>query len=519
MIVVVAITAILITLIGIPLIQGLNLTRASQAFAQAQDMAREVNSRMAKELSTASLVLDNSVPSAAIEIKLPGKENVNPVFQGNYGYVQLHNAKIDFVPPAKGDPSNPQLNPGRNKLDPTLRTSIGQVILPIAPGQSIVRYWIGLRRPVNNQGNDDGVYINTWTPVMAGAERGDDNLFVLYRAEVEPYVYNPQLGRYVPNTAFFPVDASNGQLIINDPGFFEYTPSTIVDNINAHRQRLANWLGAAHVVVQDTRTDMIIPVVDETSGAILYDAYSGPGWPAAAPAGMPRVRSLVSFQPVKATAEPANANDVARNGEEVTDLTSRTAPEFFETKLASWTTDSLIRLFRQDPRNNPRPPYFLGRWRQPVGGFQNFEKQLVYFNPATDTDEYNDGKIVFNITGYEATVAGGNPRLGTNITPATGSGTPLMLFTMDQRRGRVLTRFPAAAAFGFSPNPPTSYVNGNLTGWLSSTTRTTYNPSGDSWTCVIRRNFQPPTRTLIRSNQLFSDTTMRLRRLRRAAKS
>src|SRR5687767_4123240 len=106
LLVVLAITAILITLIGIPLVQGLNLTRAAQSFAEAQDISREVASRLNRELSTAAAVLDNSMPEAAIEVKVPSSN-------GGQGWVRLHGAKIDFVPPAQGDPSNPNFNPGR----------------------------------------------------------------------------------------------------------------------------------------------------------------------------------------------------------------------------------------------------------------------------------------------------------------------------------------------------------------------------------------------------------------------
>jgi hypothetical protein len=453
----------LITLIGIPLVQGLNLTRASQSFAEAQDIGREVVSRINKELSTAAVVLDNSVPEASVEIALPRPGNANP------GYVDLHNAKIDFLSAAQGNPSQPQFNPGRNKIDPTLKASIGQVILPLAPGQRLTRYWIGLRRPIDSGTGDAGHYVNPWIPTMAGANEGNENLYVLYRADVLVYVYNPAVGRYVPNTDFFAVDAA-GQPIINDPGFFEFTPSVFIDSANAHRQRLANWIEAAHLVVQDSRTDLIMPEIDEATGDVVYEPYSGGGT-------IPKVRSLISFEGVRVNSEPALGNDPVRHGEEVVDASSRISSEFFQTKMAGWTTDTLARVYRGNPGQLPRPPYYIGRWRQPAGS-PNYLNEIVFFDPTNDSNEYGDGSPIFNVTGYQASVDAGVPDIGRNIYPAGGVAPQLMLFTVDQRRGRIQMRFPARAAFGYTPTISTSLPNSRLTGWRLSGTRAQYDPSG-----------------------------------------
>lgn len=452
LLVVIAITAILITLIGIPLVQGLNLTRAAQSFAEAQDISREVSSRLNRELSTAAAVLDNSMPEAAIEIELPLRN-------GGEGYVHLHGAKIDYVAPAQGDPTNPTYNPGRDKFDPTLSTSIGQVILPVAPGARMTRYWIGLRRPILANGTE-GFYINVWMPNMPGADRGENNLVTLYRAEVEPYVFNTQLGRYVPNTDFFPVDPS-GRPVLNDPGFFGFHPSEPYDDINSHRQRLANWIRVARPMVQDERTDLLMPEVDEATQEILYDG------------NIPRVRSLVSFTPVRVNAEPAPGNNTLRSGLEAIDNETRIASEFYGTEMPGWTTDSLIRVFRRDPRLQPTPPYYVGRNLDGV-------YHIAAFTPAPGSNERVDGVPIFNISGYEASVEAGNPRIGPNIYPGANSQRiEFMLFNVDERRGRIQMRFPAMAAFGYTPAPSSDLPNSMLTGWLNSTARQQYNPSGD----------------------------------------
>ena len=447
--VVLAITAILITLIGIPLVQALNLTRASQSFAEAQDISREVTSRLNRELSTAAAVLDNSMPEAAIEIEVPMRG-------GGEGYVRLHNAKIDFVPPAQGDPTNPNFNPGRGKVDPTLTTSIGQVILPIAPGLRITRYWIGLRHPIVN--GEEGFYVNAWMPNMPGADSGENNLVTLYRAEVEPWIYNSQQGRYVPNTDFFPVDVA-GRPVLNDPGFFGYHPSQPYDNINNHRQRLGNWIRVARPVVQDERTDLVAAEVDEATNAIIYDG------------NLPRIRSLVSFTPVRVHAEPATGNDAAKSGVEAIDAARTVASEFYATERPGWTTDSIIRVFRRDPRIVPPPPYFVGRNLDGI-------YQIAAFQALAGQNERVDGPPIFNVSGYQASMQAGTPILGPNIFPAV-SPQELMLFTVDERRGRIVMSLPAAAAYGFVPLTESTTANNTHSGWVNSTTGQTNNPSGD----------------------------------------
>lgn len=448
--VVLAITAILITLIGIPLVQGLNLTRAAQTFAEAQDIAREVSSRLNRELSTAAAVLDNSMPEAAIEVKVPNRT-------GGQGWVRIHGAKIDFVAPAQGNPANPNFNPGRNRLDPTLRTAVGQVILPIAPGQRITRYWIGLQRPVLSSGAE-GLYVNAWMPNMIGANQGENNLYTLYRADVEPWVFSAQQGRYVPNTDFFPVDTT-GRPVLNDPGFFLYGPSQPYDDLNNHRARLGNWITIARPVVQDDRTDLLMAVVDEATNEVVYDG------------ALPRVRSLVSFTPVRVNSEPAIGKDGAKRGVEALDAARTIASEFYATERPGWTADSIIRVFRRDPRIQPPPPYFVGRNLDGI-------YQIAAYAAGPGSNERIDGSPIFNVTGYQATVQAGNPLIGPNIFPAT-SRQDLMLFNVDQRRGRIVMSLPASAAFGFVPQVSSTVANSQLTGWTSSATAQQYNPSGD----------------------------------------
>lgn len=478
LLVVIAITAIILTLIAVPLIQGFRLTRAAQSFSEAQSMGRQVVERISRELGTAAAVLDNTTTAAAVEVrvplaiaKTPAEDAMNTIIGGResptneFGSVFVLNGKIDIVLVSKGDPGNPIYNPGRGMIDPTLvnKSPIGQVNLPVAPGNTIVRYWVGLRNPAD--ANDNALhYVNTWNPVMVGASRGDENLFVLRRAEVQPYLYNQNTGQWEPNTAYFAVDANN-RIIINDPGFFVWDPRSVIDNLPAHRARARSWLNASTIAVHDLRTDMIAPVVDEKTTETVYDFFGVYG-------GIrhyaPRVRPLVRFQPVRITNEPAAGNERHRVGVEAIEAEMRSAPDVLETEMIAWTVDSLVRYYDQDPRNDP--PYFAGRWRQPTGGpiTENYLKELVYLQPGDD--ERLGGIAYFRMSDYARDAKLGPALLGNYVTG--GGGPRLVLFMIDERRGRLLMGFPVLAALGYIPLTPSSTANDNFDGWVNSGTAT-----------------------------------------------
>jgi prepilin-type N-terminal cleavage/methylation domain-containing protein len=480
LLVVMAITAILITLITIPLVRGLALTQAASAYKVAQDTSRLLSSRIQRELSQATIVLDNSAPSAAIEVRVPLARDPlntgNAVMRGgeltalpagnitSYGSVFLHNAKLDFVPPAQGDPANPQYNPGRNRIDPTLRKPLGQVTVPVAPGQTIVRYWIGLQRPYTSPNTADdtveGVYSNPYDPRIVGGNRGDiagvragsENLFVLYRAEVAPYVFRN--GAYVANTDFFAVDA-NGQPVIDDPGFFVWNPTNVLDNLTDHRRRLINWKNAAVIQVEQQLMDLVIYEVDEGTNEVLYDLVPGSG-----NVYRPRIRPLFQVFPERVSNEPAEGHRTTRSGQEVLDAETSTAPTEYRTQQHGWTQDTLVRLFVNDPRTNP--PYFLVRWRPEIG------PEMVLFDPSGGGDEYTGGTPVFDVAAYQRARQAGPVNLGQFLQNAGANPLPLRLVRVDDRSGKILASFPARDAFGYVPQTTGSTANANLSGWLNS---------------------------------------------------
>ncbi len=488
MLVVIAITAIILTLIAVPLVQGFRLTRAAQSFAEAQAMGKQVIDRISRELGTAAAVLDNSTTASSVEIRVPLVIAKNPADDAldtiiggaepptpQYGSVYILFGKIDIVLASKGDPGNPIYNPYRNMIDPTLvnRSPIGQVRLPVAPGNTIVRYWVGLRNAEDAAGNA-AHYVNPWYPVLTGGTRGSENLFVLRRAEVQPYIYNQNTNRWEPNTTFFAVDANN-QIIINDPGFAVLDPTTVIDNLAAHQARARAWQAASTVVVQDLRTDMIAPVVDEQQNETVYDFFTVIG---GIRHYVPRIRPLVRFQPIRVTNEPAGANELVRVGVEAVDPQTRSAPDAYETQMIAWTTDTLVRYYDQDPRNNP--PHYVGRWRQPNGGpiTENYLKEIAYVQP--NDNERLGGTPYFRMSDYMDAAKSGPVLIGSYVT--AGAAPRLVLFTMDERRGRVIPSFPVRNALGYIPLTPTSTANNNFLGWFNS-------PSANQQTRLLARRF------------------------------
>src|SRR5688572_24695348 len=72
MITVLAIIAVLMTLIIVPVVQTFNLLRGAQSFADAQDKARTLIERITREMSNAAGVRDNAGLRGVINVRVPG---------------------------------------------------------------------------------------------------------------------------------------------------------------------------------------------------------------------------------------------------------------------------------------------------------------------------------------------------------------------------------------------------------------------------------------------------------------
>src|SRR5690349_396114 len=120
---VMAITAIMMTIIIIPVVQSFNLMRSGMGFSDAQYKASQLVERIGREIGNAAAVRDNSGIRGAIAVVVPGRD-------GTPQRILLPFAKIDMLKPAEGEPirgpSGALLNPFTGKEDPTLRAPKGQ---------------------------------------------------------------------------------------------------------------------------------------------------------------------------------------------------------------------------------------------------------------------------------------------------------------------------------------------------------------------------------------------------------
>jgi prepilin-type N-terminal cleavage/methylation domain-containing protein len=220
LLVVIAITAILLGLLLIPLVQGFRLTRQGQIQAQAQDTTRLVINQFTNDLKRAAYVFD----SADREITLPVLDG-----QGRVVNARLRYAVIDMVMPAYGDPS-------QESNDPTSDIPINpdgsynaEIAVPISPGRTVVRYFIGLMDNNNPYFNPDEV------PLAAATQ--PENYAILYRAEFRLYV--KQGNQWVLNPELF--DSIQDFF---DPNFF-------------YGERRAAWRKYAKPIVPLGQVDMV----------------------------------------------------------------------------------------------------------------------------------------------------------------------------------------------------------------------------------------------------------------------
>ena len=227
LLVVIAITAILLGLLLIPLVQGFRLTRQGQIQAQAQDTTRLAINQFTNDLKRAAYVFD----SADRVISLPVRNG-----QGQVVNVPLRYAVIDMVMPAYGDPS-------QESNDPTSDIPINpdgsynaEIAVPISPGRTVVRYFIGLMDNSRPYFNPDEVRL--------AAATDPENYAILYRAEFRLYVR--QGNQWVLNPELFDSIAD-----FFDPNFF-------YDD-----ERAAAWRKYAKPVVPLGQVDMVNVTYDD----------------------------------------------------------------------------------------------------------------------------------------------------------------------------------------------------------------------------------------------------------------
>lgn len=407
LITVMAITAILMTIITIPVVQSFNLTRAAQGFADAQDRARILIDQIVREIGSSAGVRDNTGERGTVVIRVPSDPDGNGVVN-SYQEVRLANAKLDIVMPAASpevrqqggtysllnpnsliDPNGDPSDPANWRVDPTLKTPTGQAVLPAAQGYRLIRYFIGLRDPLAADGLNPAGYSNPYDQLLTRNAIGKDNLFVLFRAEVDYRIFNRQTGAWTFNSELFVDQDGDGYPDnLDDPRFF------IPDGTLAKANQIRAWLRRSRIVTEFSRYDMIQPVYDRKSRRVVYDGQ------------VPRVFPLVQFTPTRVTSEPAEGMLAVRAGEETVNA-EKLGPDVFRTKFGGWTS-LLVRTW-PSVYNGNQPwavfapwasgtPYQVGRIR--VVGNQIAGFSIYDYDGASS--ELTGGIETFDASGYAA---------------------------------------------------------------------------------------------------------------------
>lgn len=350
LLVVIAITAVLFFLLVRPLIESLRLTQRAQLQAAAQDSARKTLEIISRELASAVYVFDNAshpftatgTPRASdalftnfLDLEIPTDPNSTDANAGQTVVAHAFNAKLDFVParhssggglvdPTTGDPISATQN-GTGSA--TLNTTGLQ--FPLAPGTTIIRYFIGLKDPTRS-------YRNTAEKLglkTTNNPNNVDNTYILYRVQFPLYTKDPADNtKYIVNP-LLRVNATTGKPELDDPDFFRYVSATDTDWLSpTHTAYGGGGAGAEDVTAHDTRVDawekiakpvITAPNIDllvlprYADGTPIYDtnhvpsngSTTDPVLPNAA--AVPTVKTSINFTPATVTADasPGTSSD------------------------------------------------------------------------------------------------------------------------------------------------------------------------------------------------------------------
>lgn len=396
LITVLAITAVLLTIIIIPMIQAFSFTRAAEGFATAQESGRRLIEQITREIENSAGVRDNDGDKGSLAVVVPGLDGTDVTVLAPY-------AKLDILMPAKGDPSNRRngayVNPDTGVADPTSAAPLGQVNLPVAPGLTVKRYFISLKNPLNAQGTGPGRYYNPYVDYVrtGGADwqtvgEGEDNLYVLRVVEVAPIIFVG--GVFQVNSEFFADDDADGRPDLDDPFFMSLDapggPVLTAPQRAAKIARIQAWVRKSTIITEFRRFDMIQPLINKSTRALI-----GVG-------NVPRLNTLIQFRPTSVASEPASGAVALALGNE-SDNAANLSPDVFRTKSGAWSS-AVVRFYPSgyDPGNIAANDYLVGRFDARAGG-RGY--RVYHYDPDNDADnddrngDTNDLEV-FDVAAY-----------------------------------------------------------------------------------------------------------------------
>lgn len=374
LLVVIALTTVLFTLIFKPLFDSFNLTSRSGTQIETQQYARTITREIETTLSSAVFVYDNSTTPVNLWVtnQLGTPQPAPTTF-----------AMLEAVTPARQFDQRP----GSTPIDPTTNTPIyapgnsagSAFALPLAPGRSLVRYFIGL---TDNRSLDDtisgkhtsgtpGTSAGVYTPYSNRFETpiaAWDNRFTLYKAEVAAYVPDPDdTTKYIPNLSLFHTKSGGGitnlktdAIELHDPNFFydnslagaadsAGNPKWAVPgwqdvNKDGKVQIWENWKAVSSSLINTAKVDLLTVDRDANSHYVLYDDTTG------LPSGM---GTLISFEPAHVQNDPMVPGTVDNAGNE----SPNSAAVTFSPEHANWSNPFQIQVYRPIRQNGGAGEY------------------------------------------------------------------------------------------------------------------------------------------------------------------
>lgn len=330
LLIVIAVTAVLFSLLIIPLISSLRFNQQVQSVTASQNASRVTREGLTRELGSAVFVFDGTshpftVPAGTtvnpgddrytnfLDLQIPG---INGTNQYTPTVAHVYNAKLDFVLPKPNstgttDPTTGEQVAYRRNDNGSAIISSPALVFPPAPGTTMVRYWVGLKNP-------DAAYYNARERLGTG---NTNNTYILYRAQFSPYIVTrdangKQTGIALNTDLFTPTTPGGSLPELDDPDFFRTVTTSDVNWLNPmhaaytatemgeHNARVENWIKIAKPVIPGPNVDLIA-LPHNTDNSLAYDktgtfagiAHSGAATDPVTGKMYPIVNTTVTFRP------------------------------------------------------------------------------------------------------------------------------------------------------------------------------------------------------------------------------
>jgi prepilin-type N-terminal cleavage/methylation domain-containing protein len=534
LLVVIALTVILLSVLFVPLIQAFHFTEQAQAETQAQDGARLTTEQLSRELGNAAAVRDTT--GNYLDLPLVNKAGAQIV-------AHAYNAYIDIVPPrsqAGGtdsivDPTVDPANPTQllNKPGVVEELTAPGVGLPIAAGSTVIRWFVGLRYPINPKyvpvtttpdayiasgagtyaaPADPQPYLNPYDQIRVTStdahftsyvrENSLANTYQLYRVNFQPYIFDSSTGKYKINNNLFAIQkAADGTQtpVLDDPDFFrivttgepgDYVSYVINGSTGAipaytakaaqdHNDRVYYWSLLAKEVIATHDIDLV--GLPRTGGKVVFDSLKGNPVDSYEADGTPIVRTSVNFAPALISNDPMAASNTSNSSQGYGESPSTTSlpyvPTLYQAQYGNWQGTPTITITKS---SNGTLSYMQTRTYTSTDATSNYTLGVPnYSSPSVSAPAVGDA-ILAQVT----TAAPSGP--GTPVYDIT-AGAPILTaaaataptydaLILDKSRGVVSFAIPALPLLPTgqtATTPPNTYFT--VTGPFNQ-----YNTSGQT---------------------------------------